>query len=297
MSVECAIDLEAPQPVRRVAVLYNEAAGSVARGDLEALQGILTAHAVTDITSYDVDEIDTLFASAREFDRLVVLGGDGTARAVAARMPPAGPPLILLPGGTMNVLPNALFGPGAWRDVLEFALTGGEVRRLSAGAANGELFFVAAMFGAPALLARAREAVRKGRLLQAMNRVNRFFERAFSRRLRAYPERCARREVEAVGVLCAAMFGNPSGKDFEWVNLTATGYLELARAGMSALGPNWREDPAVDALQCSGGVIRGVGAIPATLDGEPMELRSPIWIRFVAEGPLVVHRPAAAARD
>ena len=42
-------------------------------------------------------------------DLLVVLGGDGTASAAAALCGPLGPLLAPLPGGTMNMLPHAIF--------------------------------------------------------------------------------------------------------------------------------------------------------------------------------------------
>ena len=43
-------------------------------------------------------------------DLLVVLGGDGTAGAAADLAGPYGPLLAPLPGGTMNMLPHALYG-------------------------------------------------------------------------------------------------------------------------------------------------------------------------------------------
>lgn len=85
-----------------------------------------------------------------------------------------------------------------------------------------------------------------------------------------------------------SMFGLPSAEEFEWIDLDARNFLELARAGISALGPNWREDDAIHALRCGGGMIYGARRIPGTLDGEPQEFRAPISIRLERNGPLVV---------
>jgi diacylglycerol kinase family enzyme len=281
----------------RVAALVNVAAGNVSVGDDEALTNALGERGSREVVVFPITEMDAMLEDIRRFDAAVVLGGDGTARTLAGRMPHDGPPLIVLPGGTMNVLPNALNGEGAWQEVLDRALNHGEVGRMTAASANGEVFFLAAMFGAPTILARAREAVRKGRFVQSMQRVSDFFRDSFSRRLSSYPNGGERRDVEAIGVLCAAMFGDPQGEDLEWVHLNANNFYDLARVGIGALGPNWRDDPAVQARRCDGGVIKDRGRIPAILDGEPMELKSPIKIKFVSEGPKVVwvQKTAAAA--
>ncbi len=141
----------------RALVLFNENSGSVRAPDREKLLEQLQAAGVEEVTVLGVDQLDSVFARAGSADFILVLGGDGTARAIAALAPGDAPPLLLLPGGTLNLLPKSLYGDLAWPQALEAALAHGEVRRLTGGKANGESFFIAAMFGAPTLLAGARE--------------------------------------------------------------------------------------------------------------------------------------------
>ena len=53
-------------------------------------------------------------AAGQKLEVLIVLGGDGTIRTAAEACSEEGPYLIPLPGGTMNMLPRALYGEGAY---------------------------------------------------------------------------------------------------------------------------------------------------------------------------------------
>ncbi|MGE3250236.1 MAG: diacylglycerol kinase family protein [Hyphomonadaceae bacterium] len=269
-------------------LLCNENAGATQPGDAERLAEAVRAAGATEIAMVDVDEIETLFRRAAHANLVVVLGGDGTARAAASLAKPDSPPLVLLPGGTLNMLPKVLYGDLPWPDALEAALERGVVKRMTGGKANGEPFFIAAMFGAPALLARAREAIRKGKLISAARRLRHYAGRAFTRRLIGRPDGARMKSSEAFGVLCPSFSGGIEGVDLEWVRLDARGMGDLARVGMAALGPNWRDDPVIEARRCGSGEIRGRGAIPATLDGEPCTFLSRVRIVYHGEGPRVV---------
>ncbi|MBL8532160.1 MAG: NAD(+)/NADH kinase [Hyphomonadaceae bacterium] len=284
MSSQLAAAPEAsPKPARfRTAlVFFNPKAGSVSPGDGERLSAALTESGVERYAIVGADKITRrLFARADQFDVIIVLGGDGTARCAAALAPADGPPLLLLPGGTLNILPKALLGDLAWPEALAAALSHGVVRRLPAGRANGERFFVAAMFGAPTVLARAREAMREGRVLQAFGRFRHFLRRAFTRGLRARHDQERLRKAEAIGVLLPAFSGRTEGEGLEWVRLTAAHFIDLARVSVRALGDGWRTDPAVEVSPCFTGDIGSSGVIPATLDGEPRTFFSRVRITY-----------------
>lgn len=262
-------------------ILFNERAGSVVPGDRDRLVESLQSLGVERYALVGADRISArLFQRAKDFDVIIVLGGDGTARAAAALAPRNGPPLILLPGGTLNILPKALYGDLAWPEALSAALERGVLRRLPAGRANGERFFVAAMFGAPTVLARAREAAREGKFLTAMGRVRHFFKRAFVRGLRARYDKERLRKAEAIGVLLPSFSGGLKGDGLEWVRLTAHHVFDLARVSVRALGEGWRKDPSVEISLCRTGDIASNGLIPATLDGEPRTFFSAVRITY-----------------
>src|SRR5581483_6247865 len=110
-------------------------------------------------------------AARRRPDLLVVIAGDGTARTAAALCGPDGPLLAPLAGGTMNVLPHALYGTLDWPTALRRLATDGRVREVAGGEIAGQPFYVAAVLGAPALWAEAREAARLGNTRLAIGRA------------------------------------------------------------------------------------------------------------------------------
>jgi diacylglycerol kinase family enzyme len=281
---------QAPRVKAKVSalILFNVKAGGVVAADRERL----IALADETFSRYEIVDLDrlnpALFKRSAKFDLMVVLGGDGTARAVAEQAPGNAPPLILLPGGTLNVLPRALYGELAWPDALTAALERGKVTRLSMGKANGEPFFVAAIFGAPTLLARVREAVREHEYGKAIRRARHFIKRAFVRGIRARPGDGAMRKAEAVGVLCPSFSGTVEGDDLEWVRLDAHSMIDLVRLGLRSMGEGWRNDAAIELHRCQRGDIVSLGLIPATLDGEPKTFVSRVRITFQRKGPRVI---------
>src|SRR5262245_38638672 len=178
----------ATQRVRKVLVLLNEKAGSVGPKAGAQLIEALTAAGVEQFAIVDATRMARRhFQRASQFDAIVVLGGDGTARAAAELAPRNGPPLILLPGGTLNILPKALYGERTWPEAIAAVLERGVERRLPVGRANGEAFYVAGLFGPTTLLALARESVREGKPLKALQRLRHALNRSFTRSIRARP--------------------------------------------------------------------------------------------------------------
>lgn len=297
-----AVTAEAGAPVERFVtprekalVLFNELAGSVGPGDRERLAEALEAAGVRDYALVGADRMSRrLFRRAGEFDVIIVLGGDGTARAAAELAPRNGPPLVLLPGGTLNILPRALYGELSWPEALAEALARGQVTRLTAGRANGEAFYVAALFGAPTLLAKAREAMREGRFLKAWRGFRFAMQRSFSRGLRARPDRQPMRRAEAIGVLCPAFSGGVTSDDLEWVRLDARHLLDLARVGLRSLTAAWRSDDSIEIGRCRSSDILSLGIIPATLDGEPRTYISRVRVTYDPNGPRVLALPQEA---
>ncbi|MDX2277121.1 MAG: diacylglycerol kinase family protein [Hyphomonadaceae bacterium] len=277
------------KPNAKALVFFNPKAGSVTAADGEKLTAALKEAGISQFALVGPEKLSPkVLQRARDFDVIIVLGGDGTARAVAELAPRDGPPLILLPGGTLNVLPRALYGDLGWPEALKAALERGVITRLASGAANGKPFFVAAIFGAPTLLARAREAVREGRFLSAWRRFNLFSKRAFARRLVARPNAQPAQTAAAIGVLCPSFSGEIEGEALEWVRLDASQLLDLARVSLRAIGNSWRDDPSIEIAQCKTGSIMSGGVIPSTLDGEPHTFFSHVRIVYDPKGPRVI---------
>lgn len=269
-----------------VLVIVNEAAGSVGPGGRDKLLAeieVLGARVTKAVG--DLDQICE--GDAADADLIIVLGGDGTA-SKAASVFIDGPPLVLLPGGTRNLLPHALYGAVAWPEALRAAFAHGRVARLAGGEANGRKFFVAALFGAPTLLARAREAARLGRWDLMVSGLKQVFTRIFARRIAVRPSGGVAARAEAAGVLCPAYRGEVEGESLEWVRLNAAQIFDFLRVGVLSVIGGWREDSAIKLSLSPSGEIRAIGTIPAVLDGEPTTFKAHVRVRMAPNGPRVL---------
>jgi diacylglycerol kinase family enzyme len=277
-------------PAAKALVFFNEKAGSVGPNDREKLVATLNDAEIGQYALIDAEKISPeLFARASDFDVIIVLGGDGTARAAAELAPRDGPPLVLLPGGTLNILPKALYGELAWPEALKAALERGVEKRLPLGRANGEAFYVAALFGGTTMLVHAREAVREGKPLTAWRRLRVALRRSFTRSLRARKGTERMSKVEALGVLLPSFSGGIEADDLEWVRLEARHIFDLARVSLRAITAGWRNDAAVQVAHTkSGDVDSPLGYVHATLDGEPRRFYSRVHIKYDANGPRVL---------
>lgn len=277
-------------PAAKALIFFNEKAGSVGPNDREKLAATLLEADIGQYALIDAQKISpALFKRAKDFDVIIVLGGDGTARAAADLAPRDGPPLVLLPGGTLNILPKALYGDIPWPQALVAAMERGVVKRLPLGRANGESFYVAALFGGTTMLVHAREAMRAGKPLTAWRRFRVALRRSFTRALRARKGRERMRETEAIGVLLPSFSGGIEADDLEWVRLEARHVFDLARVSLRAITARWRGDQAVEITHTrTGDVDAAFGYVHATLDGEPQRFYSRVHVKYDANGPKVL---------
>ena len=251
--------------MKKVIILVNPLSGGVgaqAAAEAEAVLGLYDLEAT--VVTLEGAKIPTQIAEALEAkpDVLFVLAGDGTARSVASKAKPDGPMIAPLPGGTMNMLPKALYGTADWKLALKRALEEGEPQAVSGGEVQGEYFYCAAILGSPALWAPAREAMRTGKLGLAWTYGRRALQ-------------------EPVGLEAAAM------------NLSDVS--EAFRLAANAVFSDWRQDPSVQTQPARLIRVRGRSRIPAVLDGEPVLLPNDITVAFVAKAfqALVPDPPAA----
>lgn len=215
-------------------------------------------------------------------DLLVVLAGDGTARLAAELCGPKGPLLAPIPGGTMNMLPHAIYGQRPWEDALRLALDKGEARDIGGGQVEGHRFLCAAILGSPALLAPAREAMREGHLRLAWSRAVRAYRRAFTGRLRYSLDGAPRAKAEALLLMCpvASKVMDADDSALEAASLDVEGVGQILRLGLNALVRDWREDPAVESQRCQSARVWSPQSIPALLDGETVRLNGVTEIRY-----------------
>jgi diacylglycerol kinase family enzyme len=272
--------------IRRVEAVVNAASGSVGAGAADQLEQILARHGYgVRITDAEPKTIAAAVRAAVDAapDLVIILAGDGTASLAARLVGKDGPLLAPLPGGTMNMLPHALYGSVGWRDALTLALEQGQARPIPGGEVDGRMFYVAAILGAPTLWAEAREAMRARRLRLAWLRARRAMTRTFSfSGSLHYTLGDGRAEkTEAFSLVCPTVSRGLIGADaFEAAALSPKDALQTLRLGFNAVLGDWRADPSVQTTLCRHGVAWARGRIPAVLDGEPCRLESKAEFRF-----------------
>jgi len=271
--------------IRRVVVLINPLSGSVgprAPTEVEAIMADYACEAeVVILGDGSIDSaIDAALASSP--DVLFVLAGDGTARAVASRAGAKGPLIVPLPGGTMNMLPKALYGTADWKIALRAALEQGEAQFVSGGEVEGQAFYCAAILGSPALWAPAREAMRTGKISLAWAYGRRAWRRAFSGRLRFSLDGGEKRKTEAL-VLISPMISRaldePVGLEAAAMDPGDTS--QAFRLAATALFSDWRSDASVTTRPARAIEIWGRSKIPAVIDGEPVLLPNQARVTFL----------------
>ncbi|MEJ0022253.1 MAG: NAD(+)/NADH kinase [Alphaproteobacteria bacterium] len=169
------------------------------------------------------EEVGDLIACRREAfkaDVIIVLGGDGTARAAAEAFS-AGPPLILLRAGR-SMLPHALYGVRTWQDALRERSRAGASSVWLAARRTTRSSSWPPSFGPPTLLARARESVARAGSSEAIRRFDHAFRRMFSRSMTVHAQGSALAHVEGLGVLCPAYVGEIQDSSLEWVQLAVS---------------------------------------------------------------------------
>lgn len=286
-------------------MLVNPLSGSVGPRAAAEAEAILAEYPCdASVVSLEGGQFDQQIQDALDAgpDVLFVLAGDGTAGTIASRAGPDGPLVAPLPGGTMNMLPKALYGTADWKLALRRALEEGAPQCVAGGeVTDGEItqaFYCAAIMGSPALWAPAREAMRTGKLKLAWLYARRALKRAFSGRLRFSLDKRPERRAEAL-VLISPMISRAMDENtgLEAAAMNPSDAMEAFRLAAHAVMDDWRQDPAVTTRATQNVAIRARSRIPAVIDGEPVLLRHHAKVRFIRKAFQALAPVPPAAED
>ena len=276
---------DAPPRLRTIQALINPASGSVGPGAADIVAELVSRYGYALITTIlEPHGMEAAVQAAIDAgpDLVLVLAGDGTARLAAERCGPDGPLIAPMPGGTLNMLPHALYGAQPWQDALLAILETGVERAVSGGRVGDHTFYVAAILGAPALWARAREAVRAGDLRQAIRRTAHALRRAFTGDVSYVLDGRMQRPVEALALI-TPLVSKAVDQDvgLEAAALGLRSASEAFRLAFNGLTGDWRRDPGVTTELCQAGRAKARHSIPAILDGEVLRLSRQVDFAFV----------------
>ena len=280
-----------------VGVIINTSSGSYDSEFEQKMLSILMDAGVVEpkVWCGEAKEMDRFFAEAAGQKRevLIVLGGDGTIRTAAEACAEQGSYLIPLPGGTMNMLPRALYGNLSWEEALKKTLTAPSTKVLSGGRVANKQFFIAAIVGAPALWTQPRESMRVGNIADAIKKGSIAFRRMFETKVQYLISGGAKGETEAVVLICPLiseeMFDSEQALEAAIIDVESAAEV-IGLATTAAFG-KWRDDRNILLTKTKRVTVQSRKEIPATLDGEKVNLDRSAEIDFVSKA-LTVLVPA-----
>ena len=281
----------------KVGVIINTSSGSYDSESKQKMLSNLTGAGVVEpkVWCGEAKEMDRFFAEAAGQKRevLIVLGGDGTIRTAAEACAEKGSCLIPLPGGTMNMLPRALYGNVSWEEALKKTLTAPSTKVLSGGRVANKRFFIAAIVGAPALWTQPRESMREGNIADAIKKGSVAFRRMFEAKVQYLISGGAKGETEAVALICPLISEEMSDSEqaLEAAIIDVESAAEVIGLATTAAFGKWRDDKNIRLTKTKRVNVQSSKDIPATLDGEKVNLGRSAEIDFVSHA-LTVLVPA-----
>jgi diacylglycerol kinase family enzyme len=274
---------------RTIAVVINNASGSSTEHSATEIEELMGEHGLAPVRIWCVssEELANAFREVRESgaDILIVLGGDGTIRSAAAQCTSTGPLLVPLPGGTMNVLPKALYGNHSWKEVLGAVLADPIVKTVSGGEVEGERFYISAICGAPALWANAREAVRAQNIGDALKHGKIALDHMFASKITYHFNEMNEGTAEALTVTCPLVSSalEEDRKVFEAAVIDVNHAGEVLELFTAAAFGQWRDSQNVATIRTPSVTVSSKQNIPIIVDGETIDAGKEVHIEFVPE--------------
>jgi diacylglycerol kinase family enzyme len=281
----------------QVGVIINTSSGSYDSESEQKMLSILAGAGVVEpkVWCGEAKEMERFFAEAagQQLEMLIVLGGDGTIRAAAEACAEKGSYLIPLPGGTMNMLPRALYGNVSWEEALKKTFTAPLAKVLSGGRVANKRFFIAAIVGAPALWTQPRESMREGNIADAIKKGSVAFRRMFETKVQYLISGGAKGETEAVALICPLISKEMSDSEqaLEAAIIDVESAAEVIGLATIAAFGKWRDDRNILLTKTKRVNVQSSKEIHATLDGEKVNLGRSAEIDFVSRA-LTVLVPA-----
>jgi diacylglycerol kinase family enzyme len=278
----------------KVGAIINTSSGGYDLESEQKMVSILNRAGIVEsrVWSGGAEEMDRSFAEAAEqkLEVLIVIGGDGTIRTAAETCAEKGTYLIPLPGGTMNMLPRALYGDAEWEEALEKTLTAPSVKVLSGGRIADKNFFIAAIMGSPVLWAEPRESVRQGAIVDAIERGSVAFRNMFETKVQYLISEKIKGEAEAVALICPLISEEMSDSEqaLEAAVIDVESAAEVIGLATSAAFGKWRDDRNILLTKTKRVDVQSRKDIPATLDGERVNLGRSAEIDFVSRAVTVI---------
>jgi diacylglycerol kinase family enzyme len=283
----------------KVAAIINTSSGGCDSESEKQMVDILKREGLPNCKTWCVesDEIERAFAEAATYEPklLVVLGGDGTIRTAAEACSGTETCLLPLPGGTLNILPRALYGELRWQDALRTTLAAPTTKSLSGGRTGGELFFVAAIVGGSGFWMEARESLRECDIIDAVEKTAIAFRAMFNTKIQYSISADKSGEAEVLAVICPLVSEEMSDSEqaLEAAAIDVENAADLFGLATAAAFGKWRDDQSVTLTKTRRVRVQSSTHLPLFLDGERVKAGHNAVITFVPQAVSVIVPNAA----
>jgi len=285
--------------VKKVVAFLNLRSGSVPPDGEDAMAKALSELGyASEIIGFQEGDVAATLRRAIDLspDYLVAWGGDGSINCALNEAGPDGPPVLALPGGTMNLLHQRLHrGRTQWADILMSALEEPDIAPWAGGEINGQRFYVAVMAGRLTTLSESRELFRSGAILEAISAAaaNQAFDMETRLQLRSH---IGSRIVSTDATAGAIVMAGERRPRFDVAAIDPATPLDLITVGFQTLLSGWRDADDVSVETAGLVTVEDINGdpVPATIDGEPCELPPVSECRLVPVAAKVLRAKPAA---
>ena len=248
--------------------ITNPASGSATAAKAEALVAVFEERglALVGRTAFPKDDLPTSEElDAAGADTVVLFAGDGTINAAVCALAKWSGAILILPGGTMNLLAKELHGTADPAAIIHAAHEHGEIVALPFVEAGQHRALVGLILGPATSWVHARELVRSGKLRGLVRALRHGIRRTFSRGIR----------LEGVPGLehhAQAVFVRPGKERLDIAAVDARDFRSIAALGWEWLTGDWVAARAVTQVFAERFRIGSRKPVLALFDGEPVML-------------------------
>ncbi|WP_336959792.1 diacylglycerol/lipid kinase family protein [Sphingobium aquiterrae] len=261
-------------------LIVNSASGSFAPARVEAIVAAFAAggRPVTRTIRLPEEPLpDAAAAHAGAPELIAIFTGDGTVSAAVDRLGPDegawNGPLLILPGGTMNLLARKLHGDGEAEAIVAAALGGPfKTVRMMQARGCGQQSLVGIIAGPTTAWGAVREDLRNTDLAALAKSV----PQALDKTLNGDPM-----TVAGVDGHYQAIFVEPQQDMLEATGIKAANFGELLQHGFAWLNRDFLGGPTEPLLRARQVTIGGEDVIGLLVDGERASARGPCTFTLV----------------